>query len=616
MRILISIFLLLVTTYGSNIELDLAHPLKYFGQNIQYYEDKESVLNIEAVKKLSSSDFSYVPSSVDSRLFTESSIWYKFDLKNSQDRVVERYFIFDLAWIDEIHIYIEQNDNVKKISIGNDFDYSQRSYDTHLLNAKHDFEQGLSTVYMKVKTQDPFVVPFSILNEKDFLEKTYDENSFQTVLYSVIGAMMIFNLILFFLLKNRAYLYYSMFLASFILMNMSYNNLTYQYFWSNSPLLQNWMQSSTIFMYCIMGLAFSQSFLNLKKKFPPVYKLTIRALWTVVFCMIVSAFFGYHYHIIFSIIWSVIFSVYVVSISLYCWINGDTSAKYFFFGTIFGLIGTSITALSVMAYIPYEWYFYKAIDFGIIIDTMLLSIALANRYKIINDELRIAHSELDVLNKTLERKVEDRTQQLEKELKNKGILLKEIFHRVKNNLQMISALFLLQVDKVKDETAKDIIHNNVKRIKVMSILHEKLFLGNELENINFKEYIQTIILEYSQSLDYKNIEFEVQCDDSNLSNDNLIPFGLILNELITNSLKYGFTEESTTPKIDVDIKVNIDGLILIYKDNGVGFPVDFKEGFGLKLLRSLVEHQLNGTFTHVTSSGTENKITFPKSIFE
>ena len=176
--------------------------------------------------------------------------------------------------------------------------------------------------------------------------------------------------------------------------------------------------------------------------------------------------------------------------------------------------------------------------------------------------------------------------------------------------------FLLQINSVKDTKAKDIIHGNINRIKAMSLLHEKLFVSDDLEQIKLKDYIDSLIIELTQSFHLKKISFTVDCEAVLLPNNNLIPFGLILNELITNSLKYAFTDEIQA-LIDIQITTSDEGLVFLYKDNGIGVnQQSMEEGFGFKLLQSLIVYQLKGTIKYFNNQGLNYNISFPHSIFE
>ncbi len=207
-------------------------------------------------------------------------------------------------------------------------------------------------------------------------------------------------------------------------------------------------------------------------------------------------------------------------------------------------------------------------------------------------------------------------EQIKASLKEKEVLLKEIHHRVKNNLQVISSILDLQADYTADEQIIEIFNESKNRIRTMALVHEFLYQSKDLARIDFAEYIQnsadTLFGSYDNS-DFIQLRINVE-DDISLNIDEAIPCGLIINELISNSLKHAFPagEEG---KICIDFRSEKDKYILIIDNNGVDFPkkVDFRntESLGLQLVVDLTE-QLDGTIELDRSRGTTFKITFPQ----
>ena len=205
----------------------------------------------------------------------------------------------------------------------------------------------------------------------------------------------------------------------------------------------------------------------------------------------------------------------------------------------------------------------------------------------------------------------------EKELKNslaeKEVLLREIHHRVKNNMQIISSLLNLQIQFEDLDETVGVLKESQGRVKSMAIIHEKLYQSSSLTNINFKEYIEKLILDifYSYGIVTSSIESILEIKDINLNIDTAIPLGLIINELVTNSVKYAFPELSG--RIFVELKSNQDQLELTIADNGIGIPegVDLENSktLGLQLVNSLVT-QLEGELKLDLNNGTEFKIIF------
>lgn len=210
--------------------------------------------------------------------------------------------------------------------------------------------------------------------------------------------------------------------------------------------------------------------------------------------------------------------------------------------------------------------------------------------------------------------------QLKTALKEKEVLLKEIHHRVKNNFQTISSLLSLQSLYIKDEQTLELFKNSQGRIKTMTLIHEKLYESGDLSKIDFNEYIQslTAYIFDSSLLQPGQVRLKIKIKkDIYLNIDTAIPIGLIINELVSNSLKYAFPENRKG-----DIRIILEDCIdkkydytLIVADNGVGImeDIDFKNSnsLGMSIIYALVE-QLYGNIDLDIKRGTTFTIKFKK----
>jgi len=199
-------------------------------------------------------------------------------------------------------------------------------------------------------------------------------------------------------------------------------------------------------------------------------------------------------------------------------------------------------------------------------------------------------------------------------LNEKELLLQEIHHRVKNNLQIMSSLLRLQSAHFKDQNVQNIFKESENRIKAMAIIHNKLYTNPEYDKVDFNDYIRTLtqnlFLSYGVSTDSVNLEFIV--NDIFLNIDTAIPCGLIINELISNSLKYAFPPNKTG-KIILKMFFDNNDLILVVKDDGIGIDSNIymnnNETLGLKLVQ-LLASQMDGKVEINSSKGTEFTIRF------
>lgn len=207
-------------------------------------------------------------------------------------------------------------------------------------------------------------------------------------------------------------------------------------------------------------------------------------------------------------------------------------------------------------------------------------------------------------------------ERMEKSLKEKETLLQEIHHRVKNNLAVIGGILGLQIDRYDNPEIKQILKENIGRIFAIASIHEGLYESENLSEINIKSFLRQLFNTLAQtfSIDPGKVNFEVDSPDILLKIDTANPVGIILNELITNSLKFAFPGDRKGT-LRIKLQQEADGIItLTVSDDGIGIPEDFswtnQDTLGLRVVKDLVERQLDGTIDLDHSKGTEFLIRF------
>jgi PAS domain S-box-containing protein len=203
-------------------------------------------------------------------------------------------------------------------------------------------------------------------------------------------------------------------------------------------------------------------------------------------------------------------------------------------------------------------------------------------------------------------------------LREKEVLLKEIHHRVKNNLQVISSLLSLQAEYLTDERMLRIMRESQSRVKSMALVHEKLYQSHNLAEIDFGDYVRVLVMQLFRSygVPQDSVQMVITADTVALGVDLAIPCGIIVNELVTNALKYAFPD-GRDGKVEVELRSIPPGMIrLAIRDNGVGLPQDMEfhtaGSLGLTLVRMLTD-QVQGELTLPrTLVGAEFVLTFRK----
>jgi PAS domain S-box-containing protein len=206
---------------------------------------------------------------------------------------------------------------------------------------------------------------------------------------------------------------------------------------------------------------------------------------------------------------------------------------------------------------------------------------------------------------------------LKRSLEEKEILLKEVHHRVKNNMQVISSLLNLQSSSLKDDVSRELFRESQNRVKSMALVHEILYESRDIASVNFSSYVKqlTASLQKSFFATASTISISVRITNIALDIDEAIPCGLIINELVSNALKYAFSKKRSGT-IVIEMKKKERSMFqLCVRDNGVGIPQNRSQTatLGLKLVYALTE-QLKGTVTISVNKGTSFTIKFPSHV--
>ncbi|MDP2386974.1 MAG: histidine kinase dimerization/phosphoacceptor domain -containing protein [Bacteroidota bacterium] len=218
-------------------------------------------------------------------------------------------------------------------------------------------------------------------------------------------------------------------------------------------------------------------------------------------------------------------------------------------------------------------------------------------------------------NKT-QKELEEKNNIIENALEERGVLLKEIHHRVKNNLQIISSLLSLQGGYGDAVSTEELVKQSESRIKSMALIHEKLYQSESLKEINLAEYLDSFLEQLANLLFFeeKNISYSVEVEKRNLDIDRLVPLGLIMNELITNAVKHGFKNRASG-KIQIQGKQEEDFYLLTVTDNGEGMPENFSidrtNSLGIRLMKGLANQIKSKISIQSTPGNTVFSIRLP-----
>lgn len=503
--------------------------------------------------------------------YTHNAIWIKLEITNSTDQPEDRYLIVSKPVLDTIQLFEKEGNTYKKTTKGvfSSVQYKQNNI-LHPSFFIHFKLNETKTFYLKIHSLS------SSTNFKLYLKDTQslyeDEFSYQIIKTTIFGAILgliIYNFFLFLFIKESVYLYYVMYMFFLATYNIAYSQMINYIFPYPHHAIPYFIGLANIF-----ALMFIKTFLKIQDK------IHIYILYTLTVLYIIFMITDDTANLTKLTIFNLIFVFYLCIYALY---QKNDQVKYIFLGWVFLITGTLMQALKISglwSIIDYFPYFYES---TILAEAIFFSVALAAR-----------------LNKTKE---------LEKSLQTNTTLIKELHHRVKNNMQFIILMYRLKLDKMMSPQLDLNLKEAEGTIQAMSKTYEILYKQNDLEMIDAKAYFESLIEEIKRSYESSNIHIYFD-SSTEITMNQSIYLGIILNELMTNAFKYAFVEG----KGEIHIRLKHEGAqtVFSFEDNGIGFDKDTlnEDSFGLSFIESLVTDELKGQMRIHSNDGVSVHIVF------
>lgn len=536
-------------------------------------------------------------------------VWIKFTLKNSSNNSIKKILEYNNPLTTNIEFYDSKKDyKAQKHGLLSQNDNKFVLNPTFLIELEANEEK---TYFLKASSEiTTLIINLKLWDEENFYEK---EIKHQVVLCLFFGAMFIlaiYNLFIYFFTRDISYFYYVIYIFGLIIHHLMYTGIANIYLFDYDSMLFIVSLASVIVALPIYALGlFTKSFLQTKQypKFNTILNLFLVLIpVSIIFFLVTDDYDKYRNSI------TMIFLLFLMIITLYAVIKKNQQAYFILFGWFIFLSSGLLMYLSSAGIFNITKYFPYLIETSFVMEAIIFSIALANRITSLQKERNEANQKL-ILQKENETKrltneVNLRTQDLKNALDEKELLLKELNHRVKNNMQTIVSLIRLQSDEIEDEKLRDILLTIQNRISAMGHLHELLYRQDNIEYIDVYEYFELLIEEVKDSYDsYIDIHLEIK---TKLKMEQAIYCGLIINELITNSFKYAFTNKEEG-NIFVSLKKE-DGIIrLIVSDDGIGYDKDTPtNSLGLTLVNTLAVNQLRGDIKIESINGVKTMISW------
>ena len=589
---------------------------------IDYLEDKKDTLIISEVSSASFEKLFSNSPHVSGNKNISSAYWLKFTIVNKTTRRKNWLLeLFDFR-IDYFEIYIPDGTGQYTTYIGGSkYPFSAREYNHK--NFAYDLPLNLNdtplTIYVKIKANRPVSFIGSIRSYKYFSSYASTEYLSLALFYGIILAMCLYNIFLFLALKDSTYLFYVLYVFSIGVYTSSQDGLGFEYIWPNHPALNNYIFPLSIYSMVIWALFYARSFLNTRKLSPKVDKVIIGLIVVRTAVFIVEFF----YPSIAFIIWIdliPLFAAYLAGIISF--LSGHRMARFYVLAFTMLFAGFIITGLEHLHLIDDSIISVYSFNAGVLCEMMLLSLALADRIKVLNIEKEIAQkatiaqlqeNELlkDMVNLELESKVKERTKELEFKNKELDTFVYRASHDIKGPLKSIIGLTTVGLKDIKDSTALNYFEHILKSSKRLDHLVADLLAVTQVKesrlkvtHIDFEKIVKEILYNLDHLPEYADMDINFSMDgQEDFFSDEKIIYSVFQN-MIENAIKYRDTKKERSC---LDIKLEIkDSLATVeFKDNGLGIEQEYAEkifdmfykvnqdssgsGLGLYMVKSSVE---------------------------
>lgn len=575
-------------------------------QYSEIYIDKTRSLTIEDIKnsniKFEKNDknilaYGYSP---------DLDVWIKITIKNNSNKPILKIIEYNNPLTTNIDFF----DSNKNIHLKDGFLIDNLDKSTINPIFKIELNPNEENIYFIKATSNitTLIVDLKLWDENIFYKK---EIKHQLVLSLFFGAMFIlgiYNLFIYVFTKDKSYLYYVLYIFGLILHHLVYVGFAKLYIF-NLEALKIIIELAALFVALpiyFLGF-FTKSFLQ-TIQYPKLNKVLniflIIIPLSIIFFLLTEEYDKYRTNLL------MLFLIFLMIVTIYASLNKNRQAYFILFAWLVFLSSGLLMTLSSMGIyntLPFPYL----IEVSFVLEAVIFSIALANRITNLQKEKNEANQKLIIQQenetKRLSKEVDLRTKDLKVALGEKEVLLKELNHRVKNNMQTIVSLIRLQSDEIEDEKLKDILLTTQNRIAAMGHLHELLYNQENINFIDVYEYFETLVDEVKSSYDESiNIHLDIK---TKLKMEQAIYCGLMINELITNSFKYAFLNKKGNIYITLEKSNNI--LKLSVKDDGVGFDKNNTTfSLGLTLVNTLAINQLKGKMDIESKNGTSITISW------
>lgn len=523
----------------------------------------------------------------------EVSYWFLVPLANPGPAPLQRLLVLDPGWLDEAQITLVRPDGtMQEMTGGASLPFSHRAAPDRRTNFELSLPPGRSRLLLRARSREPWwgadksapqLVRMTLWDKSAFYAAENGQSAYFSAVYAALGALLVFNLFLFFSVRDRIYGAYVAYLGCFMIMHASYNGQMFEFVWPNHPDWNKWAISIFTYLFILAGLSFATVFLDTRNRLPAGYRWTKRLMTAVMVSAFAVAPGGYGLHMASGILWVGAYSGFVIFLGVWSLVKGNRAARYFLPATVAGLVGSALTGATVSGIIPFSIWGYRAIDIGMLVDASLLSLALADRVRISRHEAEQAKERLvdatRLYAQHLERDVADRTKRLRNANAIKDKFMSIIAHDLRGPIGSMALYFEMvdTVEKLTDDGLKKV------RATLESTRHllEELLTWSTLqrEHVHWRPVpfdisevareMQRLFAPHAQA---RNIALEIDMDEAWVLADQSMTRAVLRN-LTDNALK--FTESGGRVRASLSREAGYCRITV--EDTGIGMDAELRD---------------------------------------
>lgn len=635
MRIIVIFSLLVCFLYAdeyydiSKLNSDSLH------QHYLYLEDKSRDLSLGSVLERTIQK-KFHPLNGRSAGFglSKSDFWIKLSVENPQQYPIKKLLKFDYPLLDEVIFYRKnpQGSYSAKISGDSIGVAEHEKKDENIVFSLTMQPQTKEILYFHIRSSSSMDLQLYVMDDDQYYNSEITKTALLGIFYGGAAIMILYNFFLFLSLREKSYFYYVVFQIVNILTLLALSGVAFRYLWPFIPEINNTVIPFLIVASHVLAIVFSRSFLDTKSLLPKLDKILLWILFFALVALFFTAVLDYHNGIILSVVVLFITTFSLVSVGLIAYFRFHIRAsKFYLIAWVFLIVGATLTGLKNVGLLPINFLTIWATQIGVFFELLLLSFGLADRINVIRaqkDRFREEAAEkakalaVVVLQQSkveLEREVKERTvelyaanQELHKNISMKEALLKEVHHRVKNNLQVIISMMWLQRKRSGSEAVHALIDDSTARLQSMSVIHEMLYQSNDISMVNLQEYLQSLVNLCRRNMLGEGVEIVSEFQPIQINMDTAVTMGLICNEVLSNVFKHAFKGYETGNRLIVRCEQSGNRITLRIKDNGIGFEgfALNKKNIGIMLIQALAEKLPEAEILYKKWHGTYFRLEF------